>query len=115
MIFHEISAMTIAGSPAKVPIMIPGTKDARELIAFYLDSGADALIGEEPVDRMADQTKPPLPSERGRLDGETVQVGASNQTARGRRDLSPDRFQRPDPPVSGEGKSRTPISAPASP
>jgi DNA polymerase len=42
-----------------------GTKDARELIAFYLDAGADALLGEEPVDRMAEESPPPpvaLPS-----------------------------------------------------
>ena len=39
--------------------MNPGTKDARELIAFYLDSGAAALLGEEPVDRMADESPPP--------------------------------------------------------
>src|ERR1700740_1083829 len=32
---------------------------ARELIAFYLDAGADALIGEEPVDRMAEEAPPP--------------------------------------------------------
>jgi uracil-DNA glycosylase len=35
------------------------TKDARELIAFYLDAGADALLGEEPVDRMAEESPPP--------------------------------------------------------
>jgi uracil-DNA glycosylase family 4 len=34
-------------------------KDARELLAFYRDAGADALLGEEPVDRMADETPPP--------------------------------------------------------
>jgi uracil-DNA glycosylase family 4 len=39
--------------------MNPGTKDARELIVFYLDSGADALLGEAPVDRMADERPPP--------------------------------------------------------
>jgi DNA polymerase len=42
-----------------------GTKDARELVAFYLDAGADALLGEEPVDRMAEESPPPpvaLPS-----------------------------------------------------
>jgi uracil-DNA glycosylase len=41
------------------------TKDARELVAFYLDAGADALLGEEPVDRMAEEDPPPpvaLPS-----------------------------------------------------
>jgi DNA polymerase len=35
--------------------MISGSKVARELIAFYLDAGVDALLGEEPVNRMADQ------------------------------------------------------------
>jgi DNA polymerase len=34
-------------------------KDARELVAFYLDAGADALLGEAPVDRMADEAVPP--------------------------------------------------------
>ena len=38
-------------------------KEARELIAFYLDAGADALVGEEPVDRMADESPgSPAPS-----------------------------------------------------
>jgi DNA polymerase len=31
------------------------TKAARDLLAFYLEAGADALLGEEPVDRFADQ------------------------------------------------------------
>jgi uracil-DNA glycosylase family 4 len=35
--------------------------EARELIAFYLDAGVDALIGEEPVDRMVDEAPPPAP------------------------------------------------------
>jgi DNA polymerase len=34
-------------------------KDARELVAFYVDAGADALLGEEPVDRMADESVAP--------------------------------------------------------
>jgi DNA polymerase len=32
-----------------------GPKQARELIAFYLDAGADALLDDTPVDRMADE------------------------------------------------------------
>jgi uracil-DNA glycosylase family 4 len=36
-------------------------REARELIAFYLDAGADALLGEAPVDRMADEQPPLLP------------------------------------------------------
>jgi uracil-DNA glycosylase len=30
-------------------------RDARELLAFYRDAGVDALVGEAPVDRMADE------------------------------------------------------------
>jgi uracil-DNA glycosylase family 4 len=35
-------------------------RDARELIAFYLDAGVDALLGEEPIDRFADEVAPAL-------------------------------------------------------
>ena len=38
--------------------MISRPKVARELIAFYLDAGVDALLGEEPVNRMADDIAP---------------------------------------------------------
>jgi len=38
------------------------TKAARELLAFYLEAGADALLGEEPVDRFAGGA--PAPSAR---------------------------------------------------
>jgi DNA polymerase len=34
-------------------------KQARELIAFYLEAGVDALVGEQPIDRMADAPAPP--------------------------------------------------------
>jgi uracil-DNA glycosylase family 4 len=34
--------------------MNPEPSDARELLAFYLDAGVDALVGEEAVDRMAE-------------------------------------------------------------
>jgi hypothetical protein len=29
------------------------TRAARELLAFYAEAGADALLGEEPVDRLS--------------------------------------------------------------
>jgi uracil-DNA glycosylase family 4 len=35
--------------------------EARDLLAFYMEAGADALIGEEPVDRMADEAPSPPP------------------------------------------------------
>ncbi len=34
------------------------SKAARELLAFYLEAGVDALLAEEPVDRFADQDPP---------------------------------------------------------
>jgi len=34
-------------------MMPSGNKDARELLDFYIKAGADALVGEEPVDRLA--------------------------------------------------------------
>jgi uracil-DNA glycosylase len=87
--------------------MSPGTKEARELIAFYLDAGADALIGEEPVDRMADAPPPPA---GGRSDGEAVRAGAGGQGRRTRDDPTPDRLRRSDPPPAGEGGLRAPAS-----
>jgi DNA polymerase len=37
------------------------TTSARQLLDFYLEAGADALVGEEPVDRFAETDKPPRP------------------------------------------------------
>ncbi len=37
------------------------TRNARELIAFYLDAGVDALVGEAPVDRFVDEPAPAPP------------------------------------------------------
>ncbi len=92
--------------------MIPASKDARELIAFYLDAGVDALLGEEPVDRFADAAKVTPPPERG-PDSDAVRVGVSGPAARmqAQKDPSPDRLRRSGPPLSGEGK----LSAPPSP
>ncbi len=42
--------------------MIPAPDmNARDLIEFYLDAGADAFVGEEPVDRFAAVEAPPAP------------------------------------------------------
>jgi DNA polymerase len=42
--------------------MLPGGDDARDILSFYLEAGVDALLGEEPVDRMADEAPPPAAS-----------------------------------------------------
>ena len=85
--------------------MIPTPKDARELIAFYLDAGVDALLGEEPIDRFADEAAAP-PPERG-------QVGVRAATPRLSTDPSPGRLQRPVPPLSGDGPSQALASPPS--
>jgi DNA polymerase len=59
--------------------MMSGPKVARELIAFYLDAGVDALVGEEPVNRMAEDIAP---------HGATAS-GADDKTARPVRNQSP--------------------------
>src|SRR5271170_4864654 len=91
-----------------------GRKQARELIAFYRDAGADALLGEAPVDRMADEAPPP-PPERGRTDGEAVAMGVSAPAPHQRTDSPPDRpsldrQRRSAPPLPGEGKAIAPTS-----
>jgi len=83
--------------------MSSNPKDARDLLAFYVEAGADALLGEEAVDRMADEMAPPA-AER-RPDGEAVRVGTSNPRTVSGNGPTPDRFQRSGPPPAGEGKA----------
>jgi DNA polymerase len=71
--------------------MSTGLKDARDLLAFYLDAGADALMGEEPVDRMADEAPPP--------------PMANGQRARAENSSTPDRLPRSGPPPAAEAKA----------
>jgi DNA polymerase len=39
--------------------MLPERDNARDILSFYLEAGVDALLGEEPIDRMADEVPPP--------------------------------------------------------
>ena len=91
------------------------SRNARELIAFYLDAGVNALLGEEPIDRFADEVQVFPPPATGRSGSEAARVGANNEEARPRPDPSPDRLRRSDPPLSGEGKSSAQAAAPPSP
>jgi DNA polymerase len=84
--------------------MMSGPKAARELIAFYLDAGADALLGEEPVNRMADDIAPQ------RL-GAPASSGAQDKTARRLRGESPPA----DAKSSGSPQRPVPAAAPVSP
>ena len=76
---------------------VPGHKEARELIAFYLDAGADALLGEEPVDRMADESPSIAPPARAASDA-VAQVLPHKGTVPARERPLP----QPAPPASPE-------------
>jgi uracil-DNA glycosylase len=81
--------------------MLPTDKSARELIAFYLDAGVDALLGEEPVDRFADETPLPSPTALRRPESASSPAAGGNApTARLRSD---------------EGSAGPPPAAPAPP
>jgi DNA polymerase len=54
--------------------------DTRELIAFYRDAGADALLGEAPVDRMADEAVA-LPAPQRRKPDSDLSTAASRAQA----------------------------------
>jgi len=73
-------------------------QSARELIAFYLDAGVDSLLGEEPVDRFANEVKAVPAPDRARPEG----------------DPSPARLLRSDPASAADGILRG-SAAPASP
>jgi len=75
--------------------MNSATRDARELVAFYVDAGVDAVVGETPVDRFADEAKIVPPPESGRTDSEAVRAGVHSQTARAREE----RILRATPPA----------------
>jgi uracil-DNA glycosylase len=100
-----------ADTIAELSAMNFGRETARELIAFYLDAGADALVGEEPVDRMADAPPPP---ERATMASQAVEAAPDGRTFE-QRSLAPARLRRPDAPPSADDKARAPALAPVSP
>jgi DNA polymerase len=75
-----------------------GDKSARDLLDFYADAGADALLGEVPVDRFADEASIP-PPERERSIREADRVGADTS------DPSRSALRAAHPPLPGEGKN----------
>jgi uracil-DNA glycosylase len=95
--------------------MNSAARDARDLIGFYLDAGVDAVLGEEPVDRFADEPRVLPPSARGRSSGEATRMGVNSLEVHPQADASSDRLRRSDPPLSGEGKLVAQGAAPPSP
>jgi DNA polymerase len=90
------------------------TKAARELLAFYLEAGADALLGEEPVDRFAGGEG--APAARPMVRDASLRDAPHHEAPRGSGRTLP----RPEEPAAGgrlEGRATRPPQAapPASP
>ena len=77
-----------------------GDKPARDLLDFYLEAGADAVVGETPVDRFADGTPIPPPA-RGRSADEVRRVGVDE---RSKGDPPGPHFVRTTLPLQGREK-----------
>jgi uracil-DNA glycosylase len=84
--------------------------EARELIAFYLDAGVDCAVGEEPVDRFADEARIAPAAASAVADGETVPVEPRGRPAHS--DSSADRLRRLGSPSSGQGETARPAPPP---
>ncbi|HEX8809985.1 MAG TPA: uracil-DNA glycosylase [Xanthobacteraceae bacterium] len=83
--------------------MMSRPKAARELIAFYLDAGVDALLSEEPVNRMADDVA------AAPLGAAASSAAPQDKTARRVRSESP-------LPIAGsQAAPQRPAAAPVSP
>ena len=72
-----------------VTAMNSASREAHALLSFYLDAGVDALVGEKPVDRMADEAAPaaaaavrqPRPQPQVRRDAARTTVAAASPDA----------------------------------
>jgi uracil-DNA glycosylase len=92
-------AMTIAAMETE-------DRTALELLAFYRDAGVDSLLGEEAIDRFADDRPAFAVPERGASSSEAARAGVSGHATRAQDD--------PSPPMSRDGVSRTAMSPPPS-
>src|SRR4029077_9763131 len=93
--------------------------NARELLAFYRDAGVDALLGDEAIDRFADEfasfAPPPERAKRGRLMAAVVEEdadaehGLSGEAGRARVGSLATNPQS-EPPADGLRRSRPAFS-----
>jgi uracil-DNA glycosylase len=83
-----------------------GPLEARDVLTFYLEAGVDALVGEEPIDRMANEDAP-LPNPQG---------GREQSLRAGEAETSPPPLRgRSASAASREGGSTSPAQAPLPP
>jgi uracil-DNA glycosylase len=89
-----------------IAAMETNDRTALELLAFYRAAGVDSLLGEEAIDRFADDLSAFPAPEKGASSSEVARVGVSGLPTRAQDD--------PSPPLSRDGVSRTPTSPPPS-
>src|SRR5262249_38710602 len=128
---HAVRRWRRAGSPhlgCDAEMSPDRAQAARDLLAFYLEAGADACIVETPVDRFADPTHSSPPPESGRSARDARREGVNFKKA----DPTPDRLRRDNrseasaslvtaaegrlrPPLLREGKSLAATAPPPVP
>ncbi|MPZ57302.1 MAG: uracil-DNA glycosylase [Rhizobiales bacterium] len=89
-------------------------KAARELLAFYVEAGADAVLGEAPVDRFADvgpALHPPLEGEGRQAESRPGWGESQRQT----RSPPPGELRSPTSPLQGEVKQVASTTLPLAP
>jgi DNA polymerase len=85
-------------------------KEIRELLAFYVDAGADVVIGEQPIDRMADEPATPAAAAPR---NEIVQSRPDGEPPKAQRNPILDRYPQSARTVAGTAAS--PAVAPPPP
>jgi uracil-DNA glycosylase len=87
-------------------------RNARELLAFYRDAGVDALLGEEPIDRFADDLSP-APSPKVGSGGDAGLADIGSRTLPPRDAPASDRLRRPAAPLAGDASARAALAPPS--
>jgi uracil-DNA glycosylase len=90
------------------------TENARALLAFYRDAGVDALLGEAPIDRFADDLPPAAPPERVKSGADAGRSENTGHPTDARGAIPSDRVQRSDASVAADASNRG-GATPASP
>ncbi|HEY1541368.1 MAG TPA: uracil-DNA glycosylase [Xanthobacteraceae bacterium] len=86
-------------------------KAARELLAFYVEAGADALLGEEPINRLA-EPEPPPSAARPMVRDAAPEPTPHHEASRNRQPMLP---RREEPARSGRLEERATPAIPAAP
>ena len=88
----------VLNCPASRHMTTDRAKAARDLLAFYMEAGVDALVGEAPVDHFAPEVAPPATT--------VSAIRLSRARHRARRNGARSRSPQAMPAIGGEPSSR---------